>query len=534
VNRTVRRRRDGRDERGLALIFVSLLMIVMLLFAAFAIDFGALYNHRRLDQNAADSAALAAAQDLGGPVSQMVATAKDYAEETLGESFTAAEWNSCGADGGSLPNLAPGSNCISYSGDRVRVRIPDQQYDTFFAGVAGVDNMRHSAFAVAGLQLEGLGGVLPFGVATPAPNGYGCLQSASGGHASSTCSGPTAGNFRFLDFSVYNADPPSCADPGQQDDRLRQNMAMGIDHTVSRYGTTYTVEVLDHEACAASPQIQAPNTVQTRTGNQSNDATVGLFSGTSADFPDGRPARLARHDDDLFGGNAPSPIDVLGVQDLDNVPLWDFIPAGYGPGQPTPADIPHSCVRSQFVDTNGNFSIANTPDAVRAYLAGRSQGDQSIALLQRCIDHWRGQNWTGAPVGTISIPEPSTGCAGTCDDPVFARNTVDDDPEVYDIQYTSRFGYVPELNSFGSGVSSPARMLRFRAVYIQRLFFTRPGSDVNWDPGVSPAPPTTSGGNVTLAETTMWVMPNGILPNGLADENAPFEPGANRFVRLLR
>ena len=532
--RPARRPVRSRDERGLALIFVGLLLVVMLLFAAFAIDFGALYNHRRVDQNAADSGALAAAQDLGGPASTMAATAKQYVEDTLDTTFTPAQWNSCGADGGSLANLVPGSNCISYSADRVRVRVPDQQYETFFASVAGVDNFRHSAFAVAGMQGEGFGGVLPFGVATPAPNGYGCLQSASGGHASSTCSGPTAGNFRFLDFSVFTSTPPSCADPGQQDDRLRRNMAMGIDHTVSRYGTTYSIEVLDHDACATSPQIQAPNTVQTRTGNQSNDATVGLFSGTSADFPDGQPARLGRHDDDLFGGSAPAPIDVLGAQDLDNVPLWDFIPSSYGPGQSTPADIPHSCVRSQFVDTNGDFSIANTPSAVQAFLAGRSQGDQSIALLQRCIDHWRGQTWTGAPVGVISVPEPPTGCSGTCDDPVFARNSVQQDPEVYDIQYTPRFGYVPELNAFGSGTSSPARMLRFRAVYIQRLYFTRPGSDVNWDPGVSPAPPTSSGGNVTLAETTMWVMPNGILPNGLADANAPFEPGVNRFVRLLR
>ena len=115
------------------------------------------------DQNAADSGALAAAQDLGN-VSAMTATAKQYVEETLETTFTSAEWNSCGSDGGSLANIVSGSNCISYSGERVRVRVPDQQYDTFFAKVAGVDSFRHSAFAVAGLSLEGFGGVLPFGV----------------------------------------------------------------------------------------------------------------------------------------------------------------------------------------------------------------------------------------------------------------------------------------------------------------------------------------------------------------------------------
>jgi hypothetical protein len=32
----------------------------------------------------------------------------------------------------------------------------------------------------------------------------------------------------------------------------------------------------------------------------------------------------------------------------------------------------------------------------------------------------------------------------------------------------------------------------------------------------------------------MFVFPFNSLPNGLADENAPFEIGVNRFVRLVR
>lgn len=526
------RLRRRSDERGLAIIFVALLLVVMMVFAAFAIDFGALYNERRRDQNAADSGALAAAQDLGGTVAPMVATAKQYVEQTLGRTFTAAEWNSCGSDGGSLANLAPGSNCISYAADRVRVRVPDQQYDTFFASVAGVDSFRHSAFAVAGLMLEGFGGVLPFGVTgTSAQGGYGCLQSNSNGQASSFC-GSVSGNFRFLDFTLFNTDPPSCGTQGQ-DARLRSNMAIGVDHTLSRYGTTYSVEVVDDAACASVPQTQAPNTVWSRTGNQSDDATVGLFSGVAADFSDGQPARLARHNSALFNGSAPTPIDVLGVQDLDNVPLWDFIPANYGPGEATPADIPESCRRSEFVDSSGDFTIANLPTDVQTYLSGRSEGDQSIALLQRCIDHYRGLDWSGSPVGVLSTPEVPFGCTGTCDDPVFGRNSTNDDPEIYDIQLTSRFGYVPELNSFGNG-NSTSRMINFRAVYIQRLLIERSGNNsLNWDPGVSPAPPTT-GSFQRVGETTIFVLPNGILPNGLADDNAPFDPGANRFVRLLR
>jgi hypothetical protein len=524
-------RRSG--ERGLAIIFVALLLVVMLVFAAFAIDIGALYNHRRADQNAADSGALAAAQELDSDEATMVAVAQQYVEDTLDHTFTAAEWNSCGSDGGSLANLAAGSNCISYGGGLVRVRVPDQLYDTFFADIAGAATFRHSAFAVAGLLPEGFGGVLPFGVTgTSAEGGFGCLQSNSNGQASQVC-GSIAGNFRFLDFGFFGnsslGTPNDCGNGGQ-DNRLVQNMAMGIDHQLSRYGSVYATEVVDTEACVP-PQVPSPNSVYSRTGNQANDATEGLFDGVAANFLDGDPARLARHNSNLFGGSAPSPIDVLGVQDLDNVPLWDFIPSSYGPGESTSADIPTSCRRREFVDGSGNFTIANVsnPD-VQSFLAGRTEGDQSVALLQRCIQHYRGLDWNGSPIATMSVPEPPSGCSGPCSDPVFARNSVTQDPEIYDIQYTARFGYVPELNGFGPG-NSVSRIMRFRAVFIQRLLIE--GPNLTWDPGVSPAPPT-SGSYQRVGETSIFIFPDGILPNGLADENAPFEVGVNRFVRLVR
>jgi hypothetical protein len=455
----------------------------------------------------------------------MVATAKDYVEDTVGETFTATEWNSCGADGGSLPNLAPGNNCISYTIDQVRVRVPDQQYETFFASVAGIDSFRHSAFAVAALVPDGFGGVLPFGVTgTSADGGFGCLQSNSNGQASQVC-GSVSGNFRYLDFGQFGSSTlgttNNCGN-GTQDDRLRDHMGMGVDHSLSIFGEVYPGEVIDTVACQP-PQQPSPNAVYSRTGNQSNDATLGLFDGTSANFSDGQPSRLRREDSRLTG--EPSRITVLGVSNLDNVPLWFFIGADDG------RDIPDSCLRETFVDGSGNFTINNAPAAVQAFLAGRTQGDQSIALLQRCFDHYRGQSWTGFPVGTLSVAEPPVGCSGTCDAPIFTRNTTTEDPEMYDIQFTSRFGYIPQLDSFGPG-NSVSRIVRFKAIFIQRLFIERGGSGVTWDPGVT-APPT-SGSYSRVGETSMFVFPFGSLPNGLADDNAPFEIGVNRFVRLVR
>jgi hypothetical protein len=538
---TARRRatRGRREERGLALIFTVMLLVVMLIFASFAIDIGALYNHRRQDQNAADSGALAAAQDLTSPAATMRDSAMQWAEDTVGVDFPLSMWNTCGSDGGALANAAPGANCITYTSDRVRVRLPDQHYDTVFGGVVGADSFRHSAFAIAGLASAGFGGVLPFGVQGPnAQGGYGCLQSNSNGQASEVC-GSVSGNFRFLDFNTFGGtEARPFADCGQGagdvDERIRHNSAMGIDHTISIFGTTHLLDINDRPACQASPQIQRPNNVDTRTGNQAGDATTGLFSGGAGDFPDGQPARLRRSDPYLFNGSAPARVTVAGTSNLDNVPLWRFIPPNYGPGRSNPADIPESCLRNQFVDSSDNPTNVNLPAAVAAHVAGLNAGDRVLVLLQRCFDHYMGVDWSGFPLNTsLSPPEPPAGCSGPCDDPIFALNsTTTDEPDLYDIQYTPRFGYVPELQDWPSGGSTPARIVDFHAVYIQRLLLEMSGnSTIVWDAGVS-APP---GGSLQrLGETTIFVFPDGSLPNGLAEGDAPFQVGVNRFVRLVR
>ena len=53
-----------RDERGVTLIIFTLMITVMLVFVALAMDSGLVFNERRQDQSAADAAVLAAAQLL--------------------------------------------------------------------------------------------------------------------------------------------------------------------------------------------------------------------------------------------------------------------------------------------------------------------------------------------------------------------------------------------------------------------------------------------------------------------------------------
>ncbi|MGH2926953.1 MAG: pilus assembly protein TadG-related protein, partial [Solirubrobacteraceae bacterium] len=59
-------RRRAVDESGAVLLIVTVLMTAILASAALAIDVGSFYHSQRQAQAAADAAALAAAQDLGG------------------------------------------------------------------------------------------------------------------------------------------------------------------------------------------------------------------------------------------------------------------------------------------------------------------------------------------------------------------------------------------------------------------------------------------------------------------------------------
>jgi len=71
----------GASERGGAMITVALSLVVLMGFAALALDGGAAYNDRRTTQNAADNTALAAAwahcMDMADPIAHGLAVAAD-------------------------------------------------------------------------------------------------------------------------------------------------------------------------------------------------------------------------------------------------------------------------------------------------------------------------------------------------------------------------------------------------------------------------------------------------------------------------
>ncbi len=510
----------------MVLIFVALLMVSMLVVAAAVVDVGAVYAHRRQDQSAADVAALGAAQELPD-VTRATSVGKDMAHDTLGTVLSEANWNGCDGDPGALPVPSPSANCISFNQSRtqLRVRLPDQTYEAAFAGVVGVDEMRHSAFAIASVGNYGFGGVLPFAMPAGAggADGLGCLKSGSGGLSEPPCSGSSSGNFGTIELGFFGnsllGTPLDC-NPGKGG--VDNNIAVGADHQLAVADASGTR--VDTAACPDGDP--PPNAANTLTGNA--DVGDGLFSGD--EFSDGGPARLQRTDGHLFDGEG-ALRSVHGI-DVDDNPLWRFIDENLSSGTGEGGDVPQSCEREQFDGSPANPAL---PPAVRDHLSGFDEPERMTKLLERCFAHYMHGSWSDG--GDAFELDPRVGCGGDtatpCEDPVFTVNSSSSDsPDLFDIQYTPRFAYVPELSGdFPSG-SGTVTFESFRAVFIQRLRVGNGKNADRFDPGFGPS--SLGGGSGTVREATAWVFPEDMLPNGLAKEDAPFAIGKNRFVQLVR
>lgn len=529
--------RRGKDDEGLAIIFTALLLVVLMIFASFALDLGSLYSARRNDQNAADTASLGGVQSLSASDAVLITEVKKLVNATLGGTpLTDAQWNTCGSitDPDTVDTPLSGANCITVNGSRSRlqVRIPIQQLSSVFGRAAGVNSFAHSAFAIAGLVSGGFGSVLPFGMPSGAGAGDGliCIKSGSGGTSVAPCDGSSSGNFGYVDLSQYGNDDVGTAKDcgnGQQRQRSAQNMAVGVDHDLSKYtGAPYpNQEVVDTTACAANPQTPRPNSMDTTTGNTvSQSLGPGIAFGTG--FSDGGPGRLARSSPLLFAG-AGAMKNVAGTP-LDDNPLWEFIPTSFPPG----ASVPTSCQKAVFTAVLAG-NLGGLPSNVQTLLTPKAQPERMRLLLQRCFTHYSGTAWTaGGAIGGGG--DPSSCLNSGCTDPVFSRNSSSSDsPDLFDIQYTSRFGYVPQLTAPFPNGNATVHIGSFRAIFFQRLLGGCSGNSCNLDfePGITG---NFSGALADAEAITAFVFPTTMLPNGLAGDTAPFEVGKNKFVSLVR
>ncbi len=167
-----------RAEAGQVLVMIALLLVVLLGFAAFAVDIGRQLSERRHVQNAADAAALAACRSLIAGDSDAAAAADARAVALINlEGSPTGTSGSVAADGS--PEYSDGhagdpaylTSGILINGTTVRVAI-DSQVPTTLARVVGISQL--DAGARARCRLQG-GPAVPIVarryVSAPGPNG---------------------------------------------------------------------------------------------------------------------------------------------------------------------------------------------------------------------------------------------------------------------------------------------------------------------------------------------------------------------------
>lgn len=169
------RRRDQQASRGQVLVVFALGVTGLLAAAGVAVDIGRFYSERRFLQNAADAAALAAANALISGASTSAAI--DSARNTLTLNFANDPNGIVAPLPPSTPTYATGhsgddaymTGGITISGGTVRVAVSNSINYTF-GRVIGLGNQAITARAMALLQ----GDVLPIAVRrfvnTPGPN----------------------------------------------------------------------------------------------------------------------------------------------------------------------------------------------------------------------------------------------------------------------------------------------------------------------------------------------------------------------------
>lgn len=526
--------RHHRKDEGLSIILVALLLLVFMAFASFSVDFGSLYINRRADQNAADAGALAGAQSLLKSESVMAAQVIAYAEEDLGT--TGLDWNSCDADTGKLADIVDGKNCITRDETLLRVKTPPRSINAIFGKAVGTNTYEHSAFAIAGLTVEGFGGVLPFGLFTNNP-GHVCLRTDNPASPVSPCNGSESGDSGVLNLGFYGSTilgTPAGGDcnpanGGGTNGRLKNNIASGVDHTVARRINMGDTVIVDTSDCPDKSDPK-PNGADTITGaGAMQGLEIGLFSGDASQFYDNQPARLRRTAQVPYQQRTDP--DVEGI-DADSTPLWEFI----GTGTQTPTNVPDSCQRAVFENAYSN--VNSLPSSLATHLAGATLEVRMEKLLERCFAHYTLGTWTDASnFGGGAYPaEDRTGCSEPLSQPcsgiLFTRDTVDQDPQIYDIQLTPRFGYVP-LVWEDIGANTVSYKL-FRPVFIQRLCIGNQNCNQGtFSPGI-PWVDQQGSTSANVHAVSAFAFDTNMLPGGLGGDDAPYDINVNLFLRLVR
>jgi hypothetical protein len=535
----------SHSESGASALIVTIALVLLLGFAAIAIDVGAGMVERRVDQTSADVGALAGAVEALNGGLAVRDQALDFVRRNLPTTYSSADWESLwegcvdpaavrNAGGYNFVALTPPAGwsvtdpanwCISFEPrGLLRVRVPDQAVETAFGRILGVDELNTSAAGVARLRPRGAGGILPFGLPPVAGDGaINCLSSGPTGQAQDPCDGSSTGNFGVLKARQFgNPDIPTLpnctASPLPQ--TLAQNIAVGIDHIV-----VPDPDGLDSNEVRDECFNPLVDTLNTDTGFPNNGAEEGLVG----PVPGGFTPRLER-------SPAGSRTTIVNGESIDNRPLWGYLLSSgvdYGgtgtvgvPGD----DAPASCDPSTFagagtMDWDGNgvpddYDGDGLPDAPESW--------QHMAI---CLRQY---------VGDSDFNGPQLNLVTLLDDSIDSSpySTVVFAPTIGENQ--ARFSYVPQFwpeaelppDSLGSG-SEWLHIRRFRAVYLQSTAWKKGTSWVFHHPGETCAGCT--GGGWSMKQLSAFVLPDAALPQELRGDPPPGGTGLNPFnVELFR
>lgn len=496
-------------DRGATAVLVAGSLLMLMGFAAVAVDVGRGFIERRVDQTVADVAAtaggvevLVGAAGTGVTEDDMVEAALEYARLNLPTEYSDPEWQALW-EGCTDPNrnTQPGDNfvalsppsgwnvadpanwCMSIDAAKslFRVRIPDQVVDTTFGRLLGVTELTPSASAVVGFDQVG-GGVLPFGI----PSGVGdgvqhCLSTAPPGLVNDPCDFQDSGNFGVLKVRIFGDSPYNGCNAAPTNPVLALNIAAGIDHqVVPAPNTDPANEVRD---ICYNPLV---NTLETDPGFPSG-VEWGLATGWG--LPAGETARLQQ--------GPQTKQNVVG-HGLDDSPLWNWLKAQGEDGVIYGSNAPASCDPAGF-----------PPDL------DEDNYDFGWELMQQCLTDY---------------------VAGSYDTVIFRLSLGDRDGN----NWSARFGYTPQFHqaSLGPGITW-RHIWRFRAVFIQGTWWKRGNSWVVHHPGDgcvnanAQATACTAGGNFQLWQVSAWIIPDAALPDHLKGDPPGAAIGINPFSMLL-
>lgn len=351
-----------KSERGASAILIALSMIVLMGFAAIAVDGGMALDERRQEQSGVDAGALSAGisaqatpvQTGCGTFSGIQLAACNgavVAMEIIGQNADAVYAISafdgaahCGnasfpsefrGGGAIVSRVVDGATtrtleCIRWTQNlsKVHIILPITQVATTFGRLLGRTSIDVNAFAEAEVEIKRPGQLIPFVVGPTGANAnLKCLYEPPGGQAAPPCDGPAAGNFGYMQPYLYgdvNLATPILCNPNQNS--ISSTFAKGGDHI---YALNSSVPGVANDRVHCANKNQLIDEIDVRTGDPRGPVEVGALEqiyGTEGRLrcKDGDSAEPSWINPSWTSGACTS-VNGNHAESLDSVALWTFI-----------------------------------------------------------------------------------------------------------------------------------------------------------------------------------------------------------------